>query len=150
MINVELVRDNSIAGIFCSIHKLLCQKAVRNDQTVGEYLSQYVVSAYIAQIPDFLLAPYWGVNISVLMNSHFHLMFLVASCWSEICDWTFASVGIRNMKVSLYSRIRYMKHRWHHSWTAIQFPDKSCGTYPGSECLWLAKYSCLPVFALWQ
>lgn len=38
-VNVELARDNSIVVIFSSIHELVCQKTVRKDQTVGEYLS---------------------------------------------------------------------------------------------------------------
>lgn len=80
---------------------------------------------------------------------NFHLMFLVASCWSEMHDWTFARFGIKNIKVSLCNWLRYMKHRWHHSWASSQFPDKSCGTYPGSECLWSAKCSFLPVLSLW-
>lgn len=38
MVNVELAGDNSIVAISCPIHKLACQKTVRNDETVGEYL----------------------------------------------------------------------------------------------------------------
>lgn len=39
MANVKLAGDDSIMDISCSIHEVTCQKTVRNDQTVGEYLT---------------------------------------------------------------------------------------------------------------